>query len=89
MLQLGLAMDEKIEYNCNNGGCWYLCPDWWRNFVIELDILHNDNRKEIIRNTLETWNITTNISDKSSSFDDLVITFPSNEVYVQFMLTYS
>lgn len=79
--------DERIVINTHSGGNLYRCPMWWQKFIIEYN--KSNNQHSTIEAMLnERWGITSN-AYKRLGFTDLIITFPSEDVYTQFVLTYS
>lgn len=71
-------MDEKIEIRVEKNHL-YLCPIWWRNYVLSQNVCGEELRTQVYND----WKIIV------GTLSPLIIIFPSVDVYVQFLLTYS
>ena len=60
----------------------YECPQWWINYVKQLAPLFEEKLMERLYND---WKV----KERRNEDGFLELTFPSEEVYVQFLLTYS
>lgn len=77
-----------IEFNCNNRGSLELCPLWWKNFIRDINPEGEINPSNVIGFLLEKYKIKTNLATRSNTFADLIVIFPSEEVYTEFLLIY-
>lgn len=70
----------EIQVKFDSGGL-DICPIWWQNYV---NLMHPLIDKLLMHKLYKDWKI------KETHYDDeyMELTFPSEEVYVQFLLTY-
>lgn len=63
------------------------CEEWWQNYVNLVWKNIDPTEEEFDKKLYDDWKIVA--TGEGKDYSPLTITFPSKEVYIQFLLTYS
>lgn len=72
-------LTKKIVFTSN---ALYGCPQWWINYIKAMSPLFEE---ALMKRLYKEWKV----NGRKNEDDFLELIFPSEEVYIQFLLTYS